>query len=661
MSDIIIKNKENSEKFIQDLKKSIDNTQLSLQKTFLNTDIHDNVTKILTQYQKNIPDNVSKISSDSISDTLPDTLQEWQEWLENLTQMMMLGQKLSSDIFLNSAKSNDTQAFNPQSIDPLGIGNSWLDIWTSFAKKPETVVDYNISLWHNYMSLCEQTVKRLNGEPAAPIIDTSKNDRRFKADIWNDTVFSFIKQCYLMMSGSLLGAITNACDDLNTKDKERNIFFAKQFIDAMSPSNFLMTNPEVLQETFKTGGKNLVKGLQNLIHDFERGKGKLLISQTNQNAFNVGIDLATTPGKVVFRNELVELLHYTPTTKNTYAIPLLILPPFINKYYILDMKPENSMIKWLVSKGFSVFVASWKNPTADYATYSFNDYIDKGLIAAINAITKMTKQKKISAVGYCIAGTMLTIALARMKKQGIDKIKNATYFASQVDFSDAGELSLFVDEKRIENYIQIMKAAGGVLEGVQMADTFNMLRANDLVWSFVVNNYLLGKDPFPFDLLYWNSDTTRIPMQLQIDYLKSCYLNNDLANNRFKIGNMLIEPNLINIPMYIQSSKEDHIAPAASVYRGAKLYNGLVRFITAGSGHIAGVMNHPDKHKYQYWTNDSTPQTFDDWFKGATEHAGSWWVDWHAWLVKQSGEQIEAFKPTLDMILCDAPGIYVRE
>jgi polyhydroxyalkanoate synthase len=254
---------------------------------------------------------------------------------------------------------------------------------------------------------------------------------------------------------------------------------------------------------------------------------------------------------------------------------------------------------------------------------------------------------------------MLTMALSRMKKQGKDLIANATYFASQSDFSDAGELSLFINQKQIDNYIQIMKNAGGVLEGTQMADTFNMLRANDLVWSFVVNNYLMGKNPFPFDLLYWNSDTTNIPMQLQIDYLKSCYLNNDLANNRFKIDNMLIEPNLINIPMYIQSSKEDHIAPVASVYRGAKLYQGLVRFITAGSGHIAGVINHPDKQKYQYWTNDKKPPSFDEWFAEATEHSGSWWLDWHAWLIKQSGEQIQAFKPAVEYMIENAPGQYV--
>ena len=641
-----------TQKFVDDLKETINNNNLAfqenLQSTFAKANNQSDLSKILLEYQKKFTDDKSDyLSGDAM-----------QEWAENLSQIMVLGQKLSLDIFLNSTKQPDTKV-----IDPIGVGDSWLDIWSSFAKKPETIIDYNVNLWQNYMSLCGQTFKRLNGEHVEPLMKTAKNDRRFKADVWNDTIFDFIKQCYLMMSDSMIEAIATACNDLKHKDKERTLFFAKQFIDAMSPSNFLMTNPEALQETFKTGGKNLVKGLENLIRDYARGNGRLMISQTDFNAFKVGVDLATTKGKVVFRNELVELIHYTPTTQKTYAIPLLILPPFINKFYILDLKPENSMIKWLVSKGFSVFVASWKNPTAEYANYSFKEYIDKGLMACISAILKMTGQKKVSAVGYCIAGTMLTMALARMKKQGQDLIANATYFASQSDFSDAGELSLFINQKQIDNYTQIMKNAGGILEGTQMADTFNMLRANDLVWSFVINNYLMGKNPFPFDLLYWNSDTTNIPMQLQIDYLKSCYLNNDLANNRFKIDNMLIEPNLINIPMYIQSSKEDHIAPVASVYRGAKLYQGLVRFITAGSGHIAGVINHPDKQKYQYWTNDKKPTrfagSFDDWFAGATEHSGSWWLDWHEWLIKQSGEQIEAFKPAMEYMIDNAPGQYV--
>lgn len=641
-----------SEKILTDLKEAISDTGLMLADPELMQQTSDNLVNICQKYQETL--------SKTITNFAPD---EQENWVGNLSDLILNGQKLTLDIFLNTA--HQPFEVEPQKIDPLGAGQSWMNIWGSFMQSPQTIIDQNLSLWHNYMDLCTQTMRKLSGEEVKPFITPPKGDRRFKSEIWNEHVFDFIKQCYLMISDSLLTAVEKAAEqnfpDNKSKEKERTLFFAKQFIDAMSPSNFLMTNPEVLQETFKTGGKNLVNGLQNLLRDIERGQGRLRISQTDPNAFKIGVDLAATPGKVVFRNDLIELLHYTPTTEKTYAIPLLILPPFINKFYILDMRPENSMIKWLVDQGFSVFVASWKNPTSDYSSYSFDNYINNGLMAAINAITQMTGQKKISAVGYCIAGTMLTMALSKMKKMGKDVIANATYFASQADFSDAGELSLFVDEERIQSYIDIMKAAGGVLEGTQMADTFNMLRANDLVWSFVVNNYLLGKDPFPFDLLYWNSDTTRLPMQLQIDYLKSCYLNNDLSNNRFKIGNMLIEPNLIDIPMYIQSSKEDHIAPAASVYRGAQLYKGMVKFITAGSGHIAGVINHPAKNKYQYWTNDKLPTSFDDWFETATEHAGSWWLDWKDWLVKQSGEQIKAFTPPQDVILGDAPGTYVRE
>jgi len=583
------------------------------------------------------------------------------DWTDNVADMFFVGQKISTDIFFNMMHSKN------ETPDPLGITNSWLDIWSSFLTKPDVIVETNVSLWQNYLSLCEKNFSKLTNDSQtfASTNNLSHYDRRFKADMWNEPYFDFIKQCYLMTSNSILEAVDSVSEALDMKEKKRRHFFAKQFIDAMSPSNFMLTNPEVLNETFKTGGKNLVKGLENLMRDLKRGQenssGRLMISQTDLNAFQVGLNLATTSGHVVFRNDLIELLHFTPTTKKTFAVPLLILPPFINKYYILDMRPENSMIKWLVGQGYSVFVVSWKNPTSQYASYSFNDYIDKGLIAATHAIQKMTGQKKISAVGYCIAGTMLTMALARMKKQGKNLITNATYFASQADFSDAGELSLFVDEQRINSYQTMMEAAGGFLEGTQMADTFNMLRANDLVWSFVVNNYLMGKDPFPFDLLYWNSDTTRMPMQLQLDYLKSCYLNNDLAKKQFKINDIFLDPSLINIPMYIQSSKEDHIAPAESVYRGAKLYNGLVRFVTAGSGHIAGVINHPSKNKYQYWTNDQLPDTFNEWFDQATEHAGSWWLDWHEWLKAQSGKQISAFKPSQEWILGEAPGTYVHE
>ena len=578
----------------------------------------------------------------------------------NIVQMMAFGQKLTSDL-LFSGISNPTNMV----IDPLNAMQSWFDSVASMIARPEKVIESQITLWQNYAQLCHNTLARFQGEHTPDVIVPARSDRRFRAEVWDENIFDFIKQCYLLIGRSVMEAIESTSTDLDKRSRDRALFFTKQFIDALSPSNFLMTNPEVLEETFKTGGANLVKGLQNLVRDFERGSGKLAITQTDYEAFTVGKDLATTKGKVIFRNELIELIQYAPRSDTVYTQPLLILPPFINKFYILDMRPENSLIKWIVEQGFTTFVVSWRNPNAEHANYSFEDYIRRGLFAALDEIENMTGQKKTSVVGYCIGGTMMTMALSLMKQRGDNRIGNVTYFASQVDFSDAGELSYFVDKEQIQNIGNIMRARGGFLEGHEMADTFNMLRANDLIWSFVVNNYLLGRDPFPFDLLYWNSDTTRMPMRLQLDYLEHCYLNNDLANKRMIIEDKIIDPTQIDIPMYIQASREDHIAPAESVYRGAKLYAGQVRFMLAGSGHIAGVINHPDNSKYQHWVNknaeeNGTPETFERWLEDAVEIQGSWWNDWASWLGKHSGEKVPA-RIVLEDALMDAPGCYVLE
>lgn len=579
---------------------------------------------------------------------------------DNITQMMIFGQKLTSDL-LFSGMRNPTNIV----IDPFNAMQSWFDSVASMIAHPEKILESQVTLWQNYAQLCQNTLARFQGEDTPDVISPARSDRRFRSEVWDENIFDFIKQCYLLVGSSVMEAIESTSTDLDKRSRDRALFFTKQFIDALSPSNFLMTNPEVLEETFKTGGANLVKGLQNLVRDFERGSGKLAITQTDYGAFTVGKDLATTEGKVIFRNELIELIQYAPRSETVYTQPLLILPPFINKFYILDMRPENSLIKWIVEQGFTTFVVSWRNPTAEHANYSFEDYIRRGLFAALDAIEEATGEKKTSVVGYCIGGTMMTMALSLMKQRGDNRVGNVTYFASQVDFSDAGELSYFVDKEQIENIGNIMRARGGFLEGHEMADTFNMLRANDLIWSFVVNNYLLGKDPFPFDLLYWNSDTTRMPMRLQLDYLEQCYLNNDLANKRMIIEDKIIDPAEIDIPMYIQASKEDHIAPAESVYRGAKLYAGKVRFMLAGSGHIAGVINHPDNHKYQHWVNKhaqetETPDTFEQWLEGATEIQGSWWNDWAMWLGERSGQRISA-RMVSEEALMNAPGSYVLE
>ena len=561
----------------------------------------------------------------------------------NMNQMMALSQKLTSELFF----SNFSQVGASKGVfDPLNAMQSWIDTASSIMKNPDKVFESQVNMWRKYTDLCAETLGRMNGDEESSVPVKGRRDRRFKSDAWDDTLFSFIKECYLIVGGSVLEAVEEAGGDLDTKSRDRALFFTKQFVDALSPSNFLMTNPEALQETFKTGGANLVKGLQNLVRDFERGQGRLQITQTDYDAFEVGKDLATTKGQIVYKNELIELIQYSPLTETVYAQPLLILPPFINKYYILDMRSENSLVKWVTEQGFTTFVVSWRNPNKEHAEYTFEDYIRRGLMCALEEIENITGQKQASVVGYCIGGTMLSMALSLMKQRGDNRVANATYFASQADFSDLGELSYFVDREQIENIEKIMRSHGGYLEGHEMANTFNLLRANDLIWSFVVNNYLLGKDPFPFDLLYWNSDTTRMPMRLQLDYLEYCYLNNDLSQKKMVVDDHIVDLSTIDIPMYIQASKEDHIAPADSVYRGAKFYNGKRRYVLAGSGHIAGVINHPDKKKYQHWINEDAgdmlePDNFESWFKGAVEHEGSWWTDWSKWLAKQSGKESE--------------------
>jgi len=439
-------------------------------------------------------------------------------------------------------------------------------------------------------------------------------------------------------------------------------FYTKQLADAISPTNFVMTNPEVLRATFNSNGENLVKGLDNLLHDLERGKGQLNISQTDMSKFTIGENIATTPGKVVFRNDLIELLQYNPTTAEVYERPLLIFPPWINKFYILDLKAENSFIRWATEQGYTVFVVSWVNPDPKLARKSFEDYMREGVIGAVDAVEQATGVAEVNAIGYCIGGTLLTASLAYMAATGDERIKSATFFAAQADFTEAGDLQVFVDDHQLEALDQQMEAAGGVLEGSKMATTFNMLRANDLIWSFVINNYMLGKDPFPFDLLYWNADTTRMPRATHLFYLREFYRKNDFAEGRMEMGGVKLNPKKVKIPVYLQSSRDDHIAPYRSVYKTTKLLGGKVKFMMAGSGHIAGVINHPDANKYQYWTNNELPDDVDDWMAGAAEHPGSWWPDWDKWLSRKSGKKIPARTPGDGelKVLGDAPGTYVK-
>jgi polyhydroxyalkanoate synthase len=424
----------------------------------------------------------------------------------------------------------------------------------------------------------------------------------------------------------------------------------------------LLTNPAALREVMQSRGESLARGMENFAADLERGGGKLSISQTDLSQFKVGENVATAPGKVIFQNDIIQLLQFSPSSDSVWEIPLLIFPPWINKFYILDLRPENSMIRWLASQGFTVFVTSWVNPDAALATKTFEDYLNEGIYAAIQAVARQTGVKTVNTVGYCIGGTLLSCALAHMAARGDTRVASATFFAAQQDFTEAGDLLIFANEDWLKDLEGRMDAGGGVLAGQTMADTFNALRGNDLIWSFFVSNYLMGKEPKPFDLLFWNSDQTRMPKALHLFYLRKFYLENALAAGKLDLAGEHLDLGAVKTPIYAQSSREDHIAPAKSVYKGARLFGGPVTFTLAGSGHIAGVINAPAAMKYQHWTNDALPATLDEWMAGAVEHPGSWWPHWAAWLKVRSGGQVPARDPAAGPLkpIEDAPGAFVK-
>ncbi len=574
----------------------------------------------------------------------------------NMVEVGIQSQRLLSDFLKRQRDKEDGPA------DPLNIGGTFSELLRGMVADPSVIVEAQFALWRDYMNLWETTARRMMGESVEPVVAPRPGDKRFRDKDWQENqVFDFIKQSYLLTANWLQSTVAKVDGDMDERTRKRIDFYTKQFADAIAPTNFVMTNPEVLRATLQSNGENLVKGLNNLLGDLERGEGQLSITQS-ADAFTIGENIATAPGKVVFRNDLIELLQFDPATEQVYERPLLIFPPWINKYYILDLRPENSFIRWASAQGYTVFVVSWVNPDKTLAKKTFEDYMREGIFAALDAVEQATGQKQVNAIGYCIGGTLLTATLAYMAAKGDERIASATFFAAQADFSEAGDLQVFIDDVQLEALEQQMESAGGILEGRKMATTFNMLRANDLIWSFVISNYLLGKEPVPFDLLYWNSDTTRMPEATHLFYLRQFYKNNAMAKGELELGGVKIDLSKVKIPVYLQSAKEDHIAPFPSVYKSTKLFGGPVRFILAGSGHIAGVINPPSAKKYQYWTNDKLPDAVEDWREGATEHPGSWWPDWDAWLSKKSGTKVPARKPGDGKLkaLDDAPGAYVK-
>ncbi|MDA0217976.1 MAG: class I poly(R)-hydroxyalkanoic acid synthase [Proteobacteria bacterium] len=528
---------------------------------------------------------------------------------------------------------------------------------------PARLIEAQTSLWHNYFDLWQATARRMAGQESAPVVEPAADDKRFRDEAWSENaVFDYMKQSYLLSANWIQG-LMGGVEGLDKKTKHQLDFYTKLYVDALSPTNFAATNPEVLRATAETKGENLVKGLKNLLEDFERGKGKLAIKMVDRDAFEVGGNLAVTPGKVVFQNDLMQLIQYTPTTQKVHKRPLLIVPPWINKYYILDLKPANSFIRWVVEQGYTVFVVSWVNPDGEMAKKTFEDYMLEGPVAVLGAIEQATGEKKINAVGYCIGGTLLAATLAYLAARKDDRVAAATFLTTLVDFEQVGDVGVFIDEAQVQAIEEMMNKRG-FLDGSEMSATFNTLRANDLVWSFVINNYLLGKEPFPFDILYWNGDSTRMPAVMHSQYLRHMYLENALSKpGGITLGGAALDLRKIKQPTYILSTREDHIAPWESTYRATQFYAGDVTFTLAMSGHVAGVVNPPAKGKYGYWTNDSLPPSSADWLAGAEKHDGSWWPHWEAWLKQHAGAMVAARMPGKGgklKAIEDAPGSYVK-
>lgn len=536
------------------------------------------------------------------------------------------------------------------------LSADYLALTNVLFNQPQPVQDMQMSwmqdaigLWEDQLNHCLQgTIKPLN-------------DKRFSTEEWvNNPFFNLLGQQYLLAKEHIQSLLEHL-DYGDLKLAKRVQFFTRQCLDALSPDHFIHTNPHLMAETLQSHGKNLLLGLQNLLTDMDAGSSRLVISMTDKNAFRVGENLAATPGKVIYRNELMELIQYTPQTKQVKSVPLLIVPPWINKYYILDLSPNNSMIRWLVEQGITVFIISWANPDATFANKGMVDYLNDGPISAIKTIQKQLNVEQVNTLGFCIGGTLLSMLLSLNKARQITSIRSATFLASMIDFSEPGDISVFIDEKQIEKLEQYMKEKG-YLDGQLMASAFNSLRASDLVWAFFIRNYLHGKPPVPFDMLFWNMDTTNMPAKMHSEYLRWMYLNNDLVKpGKIQINNTPLDVRQIDIPTCFVSTKKDHIAPWKTTYEGFQFMQGKKRFILGGSGHIAGIIIPPGSPKYGYYLNRASPKNPEDWLANASYHTGSWWPEWLTWLKKESGRLINApvFSKLPMEAIADAPGRYV--
>jgi polyhydroxyalkanoate synthase len=606
---------------------------------------------IETAMQKTIPTPDTSLTAYKIGDP--------EEFARNLLKLFEEGGKAIAGLLERADTKlgpySAASEFSEAAKTMTDIARHWL-------AEPARLAEAQGELMRGYMELWNATMRRSFGQESTPVAKPEPGDNRFKDPEWSDNpYFDYWKQLYLLTS-HWAESVLDRTQGLDHRTRMKAEFYLEQMLSALSPSNFPMTNPEVLRETLATNAGNLVQGMTHLVADMEKSRDLFKISQTDVQAFEVGKNLAVTPGKVVFQNDLFQLIQYVPTTEQVREVPLLIVPPWINKFYILDLTQPKSFIKFAVDQGFTVFVMSWVNPDESLRNKTFDDYMSEGILAATDAVKRETGERKINVLGYCVGGTLLATTLAYLAARGEDTYHSATFLTTQVDFTQAGDLLVFIDDGSLK-YLEEMMAERGYLDGSRMATVFNMLRPKDLIWPYIVNNYLLGKKPFPFDLLYWNQDSTRMPAANHNFYLREFYRENKLAEGKMVIAGTKMDLRKVKVPIYELAAKEDHIAPAKSVFLGAKLFGGPVEFVLAGSGHIAGVINPPDpkKIKYQHWTSSNLTDSLEDWLKTAKETPGSWWPHWNSWLARHSGGWVDARQPGAKLgVIEDAPGSYVK-
>ena len=584
---------------------------------------------------------------------------------ESMSDMMDMAFKATEQFsqILEQVTSRNTSEDDPAATVMHDFNDAFSEFSSKLMENPSLIVNQQMALMQNQMKLWQHTALKFAGQESDPIIEPDAHDRRFSDEEWSSNIiYDYLKQFYLLQSKAANDMI-DSVDDLSSTTKNKVDFLLRQYINALSPSNFSGTNPEVVRKTLETGGANLISGMEQMATDLKDSFGGLNIAMSDTSAFKVGRNIATTEGQVVYQNDLMQLIQYSPTTDKAFKRPLLVIPPFINKYYILDLREKNSYLKWLVGQGHTVFCISWVNPGPNLRNKEFKDYMHEGPLAALDTIGKITGEKDVNAIGYCLGGTLLAATQAYMKKKKDNRIKSATFLATLIDFSDPGEIGVFINETAISALERQMNTLG-YYDGRMMAFSFNLLRENDLFWSFFINNYLKGERPMAFDLLYWNTDGTNLPAATHSFYLRNMYLYNKLKDkNGIQLDGVDIDISQVDTPTYFLSLAKDHIAKWQTTYKGAKLFSGDVKFVLGGSGHIAGVVNPPVDNKYGYWTADALPDDSQDWFKSASKNEGSWWTDWQQWIEKSADKKVPARQPGSDKFKAieAAPGLYANQ